>query len=109
MVDPIPTYISPERLERLAELADAARLRAALFPSPKPPPVRRRSRQYPAGRPTSGRPRGYADATRGECARWPPQPHPMDGSTMSRVESGTHRVGVETTVLRIGWEWTPLR
>ncbi|MFJ2419964.1 hypothetical protein [Streptomyces brevispora] len=52
MIDPIPTYISPERLERLAELADAARLRAALFQSPKPPPVRRRSRQYPGGRPT---------------------------------------------------------
>lgn len=51
MVDPIPTYISPERLERLAELADAARLRAALYPSPKPPLVRRRSRQYPGGRP----------------------------------------------------------
>ncbi|MEU8489319.1 hypothetical protein [Streptomyces sp. NPDC048641] len=51
MVDPIPTYISPERLERLAELADAARLRAALYPAPKPPPVRRRSRQYPGGRP----------------------------------------------------------
>ncbi|MFD7497718.1 hypothetical protein ACFV8T_36165 [Streptomyces sp. NPDC059832] len=51
MVDPIPTYISPERLERLAELADAARLRAALFPSPKPTPARRRScsRQYPGG------------------------------------------------------------
>jgi hypothetical protein len=50
MVDPIPTYISPERLERLAELADAAHLRAALFQSPKPPPVQRR----PGGGPPSG-------------------------------------------------------
>ncbi|MFD3873952.1 hypothetical protein [Streptomyces sp. NPDC058623] len=32
MVNPIPTYISPERLERLAELADVSRLRAALYP-----------------------------------------------------------------------------
>ncbi|MFD3666349.1 hypothetical protein ACFWVF_38045 [Streptomyces sp. NPDC058659] len=55
MVDPIPTYISPERLERLAELADASRLRAALYPAPKPPPIRRRSRtrQYPSGRPSA--------------------------------------------------------
>lgn len=50
MVDPILTYISPKRLERLAELADAARLRAALFPSAKPTPARRRSRQYPGNR-----------------------------------------------------------
>ncbi|MGW0315401.1 hypothetical protein [Streptomyces flavidovirens] len=49
MVNPISTYISPERLERLEELADASRLRAVLYPSPKPP-VRRRSRQYPGGR-----------------------------------------------------------
>lgn len=49
MVEPIPTYLSPERLARLEELADASRLRAALFLSPKPPPIRRRSRQYPGG------------------------------------------------------------
>ncbi|MFD3533384.1 hypothetical protein [Streptomyces sp. NPDC058664] len=55
MVNPIPTYISPERLERLEELADASRLRAALYAPPKPPPVRRRSRtrQYPGGRPSA--------------------------------------------------------
>ncbi|MCX4736944.1 hypothetical protein OG611_40050 [Streptomyces sp. NBC_01363] len=33
MVDPILTYISPERLERLAELADAARLRGPPTPT----------------------------------------------------------------------------
>ncbi|MEV6734550.1 MULTISPECIES: hypothetical protein [unclassified Streptomyces] len=57
MVDPIPTHISPERLERLAELADASRLRAALYSFPKPPPIRRRSRsrQYPWGRPNRWR------------------------------------------------------
>ncbi|AXU16794.1 hypothetical protein [Streptomyces clavuligerus] len=57
MVDPIPTHISSERLERLAEFADAARLRAALYPLPKPPPVRRRSRprKYPGGTPNPWR------------------------------------------------------
>lgn len=55
MVNPIPSYISPERLERLEQLADASRLRAALYPSPKPPPIRRRSRQYPGGRPNPWR------------------------------------------------------
>ncbi|RPK23584.1 hypothetical protein EES37_38155 [Streptomyces sp. ADI91-18] len=54
MVDPIPTYISPERLERLEELADASRLRAALYPAPKPSP-RRRSQQDPCGRPNRRR------------------------------------------------------
>ncbi|MFH8520524.1 hypothetical protein ACH4CE_36810 [Streptomyces gelaticus] len=48
MVARIPTYISPERLQRLA---DASELRAALFASPKPSPVRRRSRQHPGGQP----------------------------------------------------------
>ncbi|MER5973321.1 hypothetical protein ABT112_26945 [Streptomyces sp. NPDC002055] len=51
MVDPIPPYLSPERLEHLQRPADASRLRAVLYPSPKPPPVWRRSRQYPGGRP----------------------------------------------------------
>ncbi|MEU9624884.1 hypothetical protein ACIODT_39125 [Streptomyces sp. NPDC088251] len=53
MGNPIPTYISPERLERLAALADAARLRAALYPAPKPPPLRHhsRSQQHPGGQP----------------------------------------------------------
>jgi len=55
MVDPIPPHISPELLERLKQLADASRLRMALYPSPKPPLVRRRSRRYPGGRPNPWR------------------------------------------------------
>ncbi|WP_329391546.1 hypothetical protein OG625_39915 (plasmid) [Streptomyces sp. NBC_01351] len=55
MVDPVPLHLSPERLERLEQLTDAIRLRAALYASPKPPPVRRRSRQYPGGRPNPWR------------------------------------------------------
>lgn len=57
MVNPIPThlYLSPEQLEHLEELADASRLRAARSPSPKPPPVRRSSWQYPVGRPNPWR------------------------------------------------------
>ncbi|MGW3029167.1 hypothetical protein [Streptomyces sp. NPDC001221] len=53
MVDPIPPHLSPERLKRLQQLTDAARLRATLYPSPKPLPlpVRRRSRKYPGGQP----------------------------------------------------------
>lgn len=53
MVHQTPPHLSPEQRERLEQLADAARLRAALYPSPKPPPVRRRSRsrQFPGGRP----------------------------------------------------------
>lgn len=50
MVNPIPIYISPEQLEHLEELVAASRLRAARFPSPKPPLVRSRSRQHPGGR-----------------------------------------------------------
>ncbi len=52
MVAPDPPHLTPERCEHLEQLADAARLRMALYPSPKPPPVRRRSRsrQYPGGR-----------------------------------------------------------
>ncbi|MFD3716443.1 hypothetical protein [Streptomyces sp. NPDC058677] len=38
MVDPIPPYLSPERLKHLQQLADASLLRAALYPSLKPPP-----------------------------------------------------------------------
>ncbi|WP_079054571.1 hypothetical protein [Streptomyces graminilatus] len=49
MVDPIQP-LSPERLARLKELTDASRLRVALYPPPKPP-RRRRTRQYPSGRP----------------------------------------------------------
>lgn len=53
MVAPIPPYLSPERLE---QLADASRQRqAALYPSPKPPQRRRRLRQYPGGRPNPWR------------------------------------------------------
>ncbi|GAA3914518.1 hypothetical protein GCM10023084_77710 [Streptomyces lacrimifluminis] len=57
MVVPTLPYLSPERLEHLQQLADASRLRAALYPSPKPPPIRRRSRsrQYPGGRPNPWR------------------------------------------------------
>ncbi|TVL90234.1 hypothetical protein [Streptomyces sp. SAJ15] len=53
MVEPVRPSLSPEQRERLEQLADAARLRMALYPSPKPPPVRgrSRSRQYPGGRP----------------------------------------------------------
>ncbi|MCX5207626.1 hypothetical protein OG897_40255 [Streptomyces sp. NBC_00237] len=62
MANPAPTYISPKQLKRLEELAAASQLRAALFPSPSPktPPARRRSRQYPGGLPNpwwSARPR----------------------------------------------------
>lgn len=52
MVEPIPMHLSPEQLERLKELRDAARLRAVLFESPPPSPVQRRT---PQGRPRSGR------------------------------------------------------
>ncbi|OIJ85222.1 hypothetical protein [Streptomyces colonosanans] len=57
MVAPIPPYLSPARLEYLQQLTDASRLRAVLYPSPKLPPVRRRSssRQYPGGRPNPWR------------------------------------------------------
>lgn len=48
MAEPVPLSLSPERLE---QLTDAVRLRVVLYPSPKPPPVRRRSRQYPGSRP----------------------------------------------------------
>lgn len=63
MVQPIP-HLTPERLERLAQLLDASRLRAALYAAPAtPPPVRgRRARQYPGGRPNPPqalRPRRY--------------------------------------------------
>ncbi|MFI1051789.1 hypothetical protein [Streptomyces griseoruber] len=50
MVDPIP-QLSPEQLARLQETADASRLRVALYPAPKPPQRRRRTRQYPSGKP----------------------------------------------------------
>jgi hypothetical protein len=50
MVEPTPPELSPEQRERLKQLADASRLRAALYP-PQPPPRRRRTRQYPGGKP----------------------------------------------------------
>ncbi|MBP5880699.1 hypothetical protein F3K37_42095 [Streptomyces sp. LBUM 1477] len=53
MVEPTP-QLSPEQLERLKELADAARQRAAQCQPPKPP-RRRRTRQYPGGRPNPWR------------------------------------------------------
>ncbi|POX39433.1 hypothetical protein [Streptomyces sp. Ru72] len=55
MVAPTPFYLSPELLERLQQLADASRLRAALYTSPTPPPVRRRRRQHQGGRPNPWR------------------------------------------------------
>ncbi|MDX3371014.1 hypothetical protein PV387_34285 [Streptomyces sp. ME02-6987-2C] len=57
MVHPTLPHLSSEQRERLEQLADAARLRTLLYPSPKPPPVRRRSRsrQYPGGRPNPWR------------------------------------------------------
>ncbi|MFF8646538.1 hypothetical protein [Streptomyces sp. NPDC015345] len=51
MVAPTLPHLSPEQRERLEQLADAARLHIPLYRSPTPPPVRRRSRQYPGGRP----------------------------------------------------------
>ncbi|MEV7080037.1 hypothetical protein AB0N88_16045 [Streptomyces sp. NPDC093516] len=53
MVHPTPPHLSPEQRERLEQLADAARLRAALYRSPKP--VRSRTRQFPGGRPNPWR------------------------------------------------------
>lgn len=52
MADPTPPRVTPEylkqlaedsdrRTERLEELADASRLRAALYPAPEPPPAGR--------------------------------------------------------------------
>ncbi|MFJ2819014.1 MULTISPECIES: hypothetical protein [unclassified Streptomyces] len=57
MVEPVRPSLSPEQRERLEQLVDAARLRMAQSPSPKPPPDRRpsRSRQYPGGRPNPWR------------------------------------------------------
>ncbi|MFI6530662.1 hypothetical protein [Streptomyces uncialis] len=64
MADPTPPRVTPEylqllaadldrRIDRLEQLADAARLRQALYAAPEPPPAarpRRFSRQYPGGR-----------------------------------------------------------
>ncbi|MFF8696778.1 hypothetical protein ACF08W_31650 [Streptomyces sp. NPDC015144] len=55
MVDLILIQLSPEQQERLERLTDASRLRQAESPTPKPLPVRRRSRQYPGGRPNPWR------------------------------------------------------
>ncbi|MGW4995771.1 hypothetical protein ACWEQ3_50920 [Streptomyces mirabilis] len=56
MVEPVRLSLSPELLERLEQLADESRQRrAALYPSPKQPMVRRRSRQHPGGRPNPWR------------------------------------------------------
>ncbi|GAA2262369.1 hypothetical protein GCM10010232_62420 [Streptomyces amakusaensis] len=65
MADPTPPRVTPEylkllaedldrRIERLEQLADASRLRRALYPAPEPPPARRPrrlSRQHPGGQP----------------------------------------------------------
>ncbi|MFJ4008082.1 hypothetical protein ACIPWL_32210 [Streptomyces sp. NPDC090023] len=56
MADLILIRLSPKQRERLERLADASRLRTALYPSPTPrSSVRRRSRQYPGGRPNPWR------------------------------------------------------
>ncbi|MFI0742735.1 hypothetical protein ACH4PU_32335 [Streptomyces sp. NPDC021100] len=57
MAAPSPPHLSPEQRKRLEQLAGAARLRTALYPSPNPPPARHRSRsrQYPGGRPNPRR------------------------------------------------------
>ncbi len=57
MVAPTLPHLSPAQRERLEQLAEAARLHAALYPVPKPPAVQRRSRsrQYPGGRPSPWR------------------------------------------------------
>ncbi|WP_332010696.1 hypothetical protein [Streptomyces uncialis] len=69
MDDPTPPRVTPEylqllaadldrRIDRLEQLADAARLRQALYPAPEPPPAarpRRFSRLYPGGRPNPWR------------------------------------------------------
>jgi hypothetical protein len=51
MVDPIPSELSPERLQQIQQLVDEIRQRQAVHAPPKPPQPRRRSRQYPGGRP----------------------------------------------------------
>ncbi|MFG2351660.1 hypothetical protein [Streptomyces phaeochromogenes] len=71
MVDPMPPCLSTERVKHLQQLADASQVRAALYPSPKPLPVRRLSRRYPGGRPNRGGPRACADATSGQGCRQP--------------------------------------
>lgn len=57
MVEPVRLSLSPEQRERLEQLADAARLRMALYPLPMSQPVRgrSRSRQHPGGRPSPWR------------------------------------------------------
>ncbi|MEU8764610.1 hypothetical protein [Streptomyces sp. NPDC048659] len=55
MADLILVQLSPKQRERLEHLADASRLRTALYPASKPRPVRSRSRQYPGGRPNPWR------------------------------------------------------
>ncbi|WP_424863406.1 hypothetical protein [Streptomyces sp. MMS24-I29] len=59
MVAPTLPHLTPEQREHLEQLADAARLRAALYPSPKPTPARPAPlpppRQYPGGRPNPWR------------------------------------------------------
>ncbi|MEU5958824.1 hypothetical protein [Streptomyces sp. NPDC047525] len=52
MIEPAKLHLSLELRERLEQIADASRLRSALYPSPEPQLIRRRSsRQYPGGRP----------------------------------------------------------
>lgn len=98
-VHPIPPRLLPEQRECLEQLADASRLRTALYPSPKPPPVRHRARS----RQSSGGRLVEPVAHRAES------PSGMSGtvnSTRVRIGGGgrgaesTRRV--ETTVVRTG-------
>ncbi|MFF5881007.1 hypothetical protein ACIQ9M_34235 [Streptomyces californicus] len=58
MADLILMQLSPKQRERSGErLADAGRLRMALYPAREPRPVRHCSRQYPDVRPTWRAPR----------------------------------------------------
>ena len=54
MVDPIPP-LSPKLLKRLKKLTDAIRLRAVLYPAPKPTPQRRSWRSRPPEGAVAGR------------------------------------------------------
>ncbi len=100
MVVPIPSYLLPQRLEHVQQFADASRLRAALYPSPEPPPVRRRPLTAVLWRPAdpvahrAGPPPGMSG--HGELHR---APGARPAGRMG-VES-TRRV--ETTVVRIAW------
>ncbi len=87
MVAPKPPRPSPEQRERLEQLADAARMRMALSPSPMPP----LPGTAPGSTPAAGRTRG---AARGAAVG--------DERTRGIPPHTRARRGVETTVERIG-------